>query len=279
MHYPKDVMVWEFAPGRRLAEFIIKLKNTKGALATCSEVIAKYNINLLSGFHSTQGSSQIGIWSFFADMTDSKVEPEEIVEAIKKLPIVEGVEVFPSDNGFIVDDKHFPVRWSSGRVMMLRTEAAREMMGRLWDVFGSGSAAIINQMAESVGRFSAQEIIRDFGMDFVIQNLTSFLNSYTALGIGELKVRRYSADKVMLTIQAKELFECQGESMLKPEMKSLFFKGHLKGFISTIFNTEVSVMEIECAAAGGEACIFEVAKLSKMNESIASIVSVRRTSF
>lgn len=39
MRYPKDVEIWDYAPGRKLAQVIIRVKNVKGAMADCTEAV------------------------------------------------------------------------------------------------------------------------------------------------------------------------------------------------------------------------------------------------
>jgi predicted hydrocarbon binding protein len=276
MRKPKDVLVWEYAPGRKLAEFLVEVKNTKGALAGCAQALAHYNINLLSGFHTAPSSSTTGTWSFFADVTESTSRPEEIAESLRSLPFVGSVEIYGSQDGFLVDDKHFPVRWAGRRVMMMRTEAETEMIARLWDVFGTGAVTIIDEMGEAMGRFTAREIVSDFGRDFVVKNLVHFLKTYTALGIADIEVKSYDQGEGAVVLEASELFECAGKPRLNTAKKSVFFGGHLRGFMSTIFDAPFEAVETECLSTGGKVCRFQVSKLLTASQRITSRVDKSR---
>lgn len=262
MQNPKEILVWEYAPGRRLAQFVVNLKNAKGALAICAQALAQYKINLLSGFHTAPSGSKTALWSFFADVTESTIRPEEIAERLKSLPFVESVEIHKSRDGFLVDDKHFPVNSAGRRAVLMRTQAVSEMLSRLWDVFGTGAATIIDEMGEAMGRFRAQEIVSDFGVDFAVENLAQFLKTYTALGFAELEIENFDLRRGTLSLTARGLFECDERQRHNDGRTSVFFKGHLRGFMSTIFNAPFEVLETECVSAGSKSCHFQITKMT-----------------
>lgn len=261
MQNPKEILVWEYAPGRKLAQFVLNLKNTKGALAICAQALAQYRINLLSGFHTAPSVSKTAVWSFFADVTESMIRPEEIAERLESLPFVESVEIHKSRDGFLVDDKHFPVNSGGRRAILMRTQAVTEMLSRLWDVFGTGAATIIDEMGEAMGRFRAQEIVSDFGVDFAVENLTQFLKTYTALGFAELEIESFDQRRGTLSLTVRGLFECDERRHLNDGRTSVFFKGHLRGFMSTIFNAPFEVLETECVSAGSKSCHFQISRM------------------
>lgn len=263
MQYPKDVAVWEYAPGRRLAQIVLRLRNVKGALAQVSRVVSECDINLLSGFDSASSASMVGSLSFFADVTDSSHDLESLRKKLLSLPVVMGVEVLYADGGFMVDRQHFPVSLSSRRALILRTDALTEMVSHMWRVFGSGAATIIDQMAEAMGKYAAGELIEDLGRDAVVKNLEEVLQTYTALGYAKMEVVARSGQE-SLTVQASELFECEANVKRGLRRKSIFFRGHLRGFMSAILHADFEVTERECVAQGDEACSFIVARVERL---------------
>ncbi len=262
MQNPKEILVWEYAPGRKLAQFEVNLRNTKGALAICAQALAQYRINLLSGFHTAPSASKTAVWSFFADVTESTIRPEEIAERVKSLPFVESVEIHKSRDGFLVDEMHFPVNLAGRRSILMRTQAVTEMLSRLWDVFGTGAATIIDEMGEALGRFRAQEIVSDFGVDFAVENLTQFLKTYTALGYAELEIEKFDQRLGTLSLTVRGLFECDERRNLNDGRNSVFFKGHIRGFMSSIFNAPFEVVETDCVSTGSKCCHFQVARVA-----------------
>lgn len=261
MQNPKDVPIWEYAPDRRLAEFTIRLKNVRGALAQSAKLVADLDVTVLGGFTSAASDSSTGVWSFFADVTDSP-DLTKIRRALLDLPVVEGVEVLGAEDGFMVDRQNFPLKFSNRRALIMRTDALNEMFARLWDVFGSGAVAIVDQMAEAMGKYTAREILDDLGREQVIRSLDEILGTYTALGYAQVVVG--SRDEESMTVRAKGLFECESNAKNGVRRKSTFFRAHLRGLVSTIFNTDYEVTEVECLAEGDEACSFTIAKTPSM---------------
>ena len=258
MRYPKDVDVWEYAPGRKLAEVVVTLKNQKGALASCSQLMSDMEVNMLSGFVSAPISSPIARWSFFADLTDAKSDLGDLKKALLANPLVESVDTHASEDGFMVDKKHFPVHTTGRRVIVLRVEAMNEMLFRLWSVFGSGAAAIIDQMAEAMGRQSAMEIVKDFGKDFARRHLEDLLGSYGALGYAEVEIEPSKTADFPILVHARCLFECQANTTRNMRRKSIFFKAHLRGFMAALFDQEFEVDEVQCKTFGDEVCSFHI---------------------
>ncbi len=262
MRIPKDLAVWEYAPTRKLAQVTVLLKNVKGALAQCSRAVADLDVEVFSGFTSAGSESVVGVWSFFADVTEASADLSTIRARLLELPVVEGVEATSAENGFMVDAQHFPVVFSKRRALIMRTDVLTGMFAHLWDVFGSGAATILDQMAEAMGRYTAKEILEDLGRDFAMQELDEILRTYTALGYADLEVRR--TDERSMTIHASGLFECESNAKGEIRRKSIFFRGHLRGFVSTLFDQDFEVTEVECVAEGDKACSFNVARTARV---------------
>ena len=263
MRYPKDLSLWEYAPGRELAQIVLRLRNVKGALAQVSKAVAEMDINTLSGFDSASSASKVGIWSFFADITDSKNDIESLRQRLLALPVVVSAEILLDGSGFMVDRQHFPLRLANRRALIMRTEALSEMISHMWRVFGTGAATIIDQMAEAMGRYSAHDLVEDFGREFVVGSLVEVLQTYTAMGYADVEVVRNSGSDA-ITVQARDLFECESNAGKKLRRKSIFFRGHLRGFISAIFQSEFEVTEVQCIAEGDEKCSFVLARVESI---------------
>lgn len=235
----------------------------RGALARCAKAVADVDIDVLSGFDTVNSSSRVGYFSFFAVVTDTRSDLKALEKKLKSLSVVEGVEVLRADDGFMVDGQHFPLRMSNRRALILRTEALTGMISRLWEVFGSGAATILDQMAESMGRFTAQELLEDLGEEFVVSALDEVLQTYTALGYAQVRVTRDESDDSLI-VHARELFECEANALKRLKLKSIFFLGHMRGFVSTIFQANFEVTEMQCVAEGEEACTFCVARIERV---------------
>lgn len=275
MRYPKDVEVWEHLPGRRLAEVVVKLKNEKGALAKCSQVINDCGVNILTGFFTAPGKAPAASLSFFADVTDA---PDGLVGLKKSLlgvDVVESVEAMAAEDGFMVDRQHFPVRWAERKALVMRADALNEMLNRLWTVFGTGAATIIDQMAEAMGRHSAKEIVDDFGASFARGQLDELLGTYSALGFADVSIERSKSSDFPIVINAKELFECEANAKRKLHRRSGFFRAHLRGFMAGTFDRAFDVSEVQCLTDGDEVCSFRMAPSESVSARVAPRLSER----
>ncbi|HYB45489.1 MAG TPA: V4R domain-containing protein [Nitrososphaerales archaeon] len=257
MQNPKDVPIWEYAPDRRLAQFTVRLRNVTGALAQVSKLVADLGVIVMGGFTSAPSDSRMGVWSFFADITES-TDLARVRRALLDLTVVEGVEVLSSEDGFMVDRQNFPLMFSKRRALIMRTDALNGMFARLWDVFGSGAVAIVDQMAEAMGKYTANEILDDLGREQAVRSLDEILGTYTALGYAQVEIG--SRDEDSMSIRARGLFECESNAKRDIRRKSTFFRAHLRGLMSTIFNSDYEVTEVECLAEGDEACSFTISK-------------------
>lgn len=258
MHYPKDVEIWEHAPGRKIAEVVLRMKNERGALARCSQAIADLNVNMLTGFVNAPGKSRTATFSFFADITDAVGGLQELKRRLEALDVIESVDAIAAEDGFMVDKQHFPVQWAGRKAIVMRADALNEMLNRLWAVFGTGAATIIDQMAEAMGRHSAKETIEDFGARFAAEQLDELLGTYTALGYADVSIERSRSSEFPVVVDAKELFECEANAKRKMHRKSAFFRAHLRGFMSATFDRAFEVNEVQCLTEGDDVCSFRV---------------------
>lgn len=258
MRYPKDVEIWEHAPGRKLAEVVIRLKNERGALARCSDAITGCGVNVLTGFFTAPGGSRSATLSFFADVTDAAGGLKELREKLQETGGVESIDAVASEDGFMVDKQHFPVQWAGRKAVVMRADALNQMLSRLWDVFGTGAATIVDQMAEAMGKHSAKEIVEDFGPKFANQQLDELLGTYSALGYADVAIERTKSADFPIVVNARELFECEANAKQGLGRRSVFFRAHLRGFMTGIFGKAFEVSEVQCMTDGDDVCSFRV---------------------
>ncbi|MDG6954620.1 MAG: hypothetical protein JRN33_06545 [Nitrososphaerota archaeon] len=271
MRYPKDIEIWEHAPGRRLAEVVIRIRNEKGALARCSQAVSDCGVNVLTGFFTAPGRSNTATLSFFADITDAEEGLSGLKKSLQSMDLIESVDAIAAEDGFMVDKQHFPVRWAGRKGILMRADALNEMLNRLWTVFGTGAATIIDQMAEAMGRHSAKEVAEDFGAKFVVDQLDELIGTYAALGYADVSIERGKTSDFPLVVNAKELFECESNSRQDLHRRSAFFRAHLRGFMSGTFGRTFEVSEVQCLTEGDEVCSFRVA----LSETVAPRLPAR----
>jgi predicted hydrocarbon binding protein len=276
MRYPKDVEIWEHAPGRKLAEVVVRVKNVHGALMKISQAISESEVNMLTGFFTAPGKSNIAMLSFFADFTNASGGLSGLKKKLHGLEVVESVDAIASEGGFMVDKQHFPVQWAGRKAVVMGADGLTEMLSRLWTVFGSGAVTIIEQMAEAMGRHSAKEIIEDFGATFAAEQLDELIGTYSALGYADVSIERTKSSDFPIVVNAKGLFECEANAKQRISRRSAFFRAHLRGFMSTMLDMDFEVNEVQCLTAGDEVCSFRIAQ-SPMTAASVATISPERT--
>lgn len=110
---------------------VIRIRNEKGALALCSQVVSETNVNLLTGFFTAPNSSKTATLSFFADDTGANGGLPDLKKALQRLEIVESVDAIAAEDGFMVDKQHFPVQWAGRKALVMRADSLSETLNRL----------------------------------------------------------------------------------------------------------------------------------------------------
>lgn len=262
-YYAKEVFCSVHLPERKLVEFAVTLKNVPGALSEASRIIADFNVNVLSGFHVVSAADGVALWSFFADVTESKVSPRSIAEKLRGLNIVLDVDLSERNfDGLCIDDLHFPLTVLNERSVIFRVETIAEMFRRLKETFGSGAALIIYTMGVGAGRNRAENISKKYGATG-LKALQIIIAERAARGWGIAKIKSAEENDLKVVVEVEDLFECFPYKGSMKEPQSIFFRGYLDGVFSALFNKKVQVKEIECVAKGDPKCVFVTNKINK----------------
>jgi len=252
---PKTVFIAEISPGRHLAEFSIDLANTPGALADASEILSKHNVNVLSGFHDAAR------WSFFADITETNVSIDQLVQDLRGLKAISSIRMQEASNGILVDCLHYPFMWGRCRVIMIRAEQLSAILDRVRGMFGEeGTAAkvMLFAMGQAAGHDCFGMRIDEASARTVKMDLPNLMTMYSAAGWGIFKATYVDSEKGSATVQAIDCFECAPSQGKKSKPYSQFIRGHIAGLFSTFFERRVDVVETECIASGNDQCQFRI---------------------
>jgi len=261
-HVPKEVLSVEFNPSKKLAHFIVELRNTPGALERSAAAATKHGINILSGFHHAPSASNRGFWSFFADFTNVRRTPSELASELKALDSTIDVRFHVPPNGLLIDMFHFPLKWGGQRAIMMRTESISSIFARINGIFGDGPAAkvVLYEMGEAAGQAIYASLMSAIGLDALKQELQQVLALYMTSGWGIFELLHLDFEKKTAAIRVKENFECLHYQKRSPAPRSNFVRGHLAGWFSELFATRVEVTESYCVAKGDEFCSFTIEK-------------------
>jgi len=258
--YPKDVLTAEFAPGRRLIHFLILLANVPGSLESAAALAKESRINILSGFHHAPSAAKEGLWSFFADFTETELTPSNFAAKLKSLPSVRDVKFKEGSDGLIIDSFHFPPVYGTEPTMIIRRKAFSVFLGRVREILGTGPVAgvILSEMGISAGRSAHEYLKGTMGERAVREQLKELLSLYTAAGWGVATVSELDEESRRAVVRLEENFECQPHKGELSAAYSHFVRGDLAGLFGEVFRTRVRCVETRCVAKGDEFCEFSI---------------------
>src|SRR5208282_532142 len=257
-HIPKDVLAFEFSPGKKLAHFVVAMKNTPGALEFSAAIATKHKVNILSGFHNAPSAASNAFWSFFADFTDATIGPGELAKELEFLPSTVQVHFKVPRRGLLIDSFHFPLRWGGQRAIVMRTDSLTSIFSRITGVFGDGAAAwvVMYEMGEAAGRVIMKDLLIQLG-SIVRDELGSIVGLYSSNGWGLFEVVSVDLDRKSAEFRVRDNFECvyYKKSALP---RSNFIRGHIAGWFSELVGSRVEVVEERCQAKSDPFCYFVV---------------------
>ncbi|MEM3114796.1 MAG: ACT domain-containing protein, partial [Nitrososphaerota archaeon] len=150
--YERDLVLGVYSPGRKLAEFLVKLRNVPGALASVSRVLSELNLNILSGHHFASPREEEGLWIFFVDLTGKELSEEDVASRLREAELVLDVKFSREAlDGVIIDTFLFPLIVLEERSIIFRVETFANMFKRLYRAFGSGAPVLLYEMGLSAG--------------------------------------------------------------------------------------------------------------------------------
>ncbi len=257
-HVPKDVLSFEFGPDRKLAHFVVRMKNTPGALEVSSAIATRHKVNILSGFHHAKSDSNHAFWSFFADFTGTEISPDELAKELEFLPSTVEVRFKIPRRGLLIDSFHFPLRWGGQRAILMRTDSLASIFSRITGVFGDGAAArvVMFEMGEAAGRAIMKDLLTQLG-SVVRDELGSIVGLYSSNGWGIFEIVSVDLDRKNAEFRVRDNFECASykESAIP---RSNFIRGHIAGWFAELVGSRVEVVEKSCEAKSDPFCYFVV---------------------
>ena len=261
--YPKDILETEFSPGKRLAHFLILLRNMPGSLENAAANARENQVKILDGLYHAPSASTDGLWSFFADFTETTTTPADFAAKPKALPSVGRVEFHEGNNGFLIDSFHFPPTVGGSPSVIIRRETFCRLLDRVREILGPGPVAkvLLAEMGMSAGKFAYQCLKATLGEAIVKEQFEQLTNLYTAAGWGVAKILEINYESKHAVIRLGQNFECQPHKGHGNEAYSHFVRGDLAGWFGEVFQTRIQCTERRCVAKGDEFCEFSIEAL------------------
>lgn len=257
-YYQRDLVLGVYSPGSILAEFMVRLKNVPGAIASVSKILSDLNLNILSGHHFAGPREDEGLWIFFVDLTGRENNLEMIASRLKESEVVLDVKFSREQlEGIILDSFLFPLIVLDERSIIFRVETFANMFKRLYRAFGSGAPVLLYEMGLSAGMNKIENIEKKYGLSGLTA-LKIALAERIPKGWGVPRIEEYNERDLQATITVEELFECLPFKRAEKNATSHFFRGYLVGLFTKAFNRQFQAREVECISKGDTHCRFTI---------------------
>lgn len=256
--YERDLVLGVYSPGRRMAEFLVRLKNVPGALASVSRILSELKLNILSGHHFASPGEEEGLWIFFVDLTGKDISEEDIASRLRESEVVLEVK-FSKEvlSGVIIDRFLFPLIVLEERSIIFRVETFANMFRRLYKAFGSGAPVLLYEMGLSAGLNKIENLVKKYGVNG-FPAIEIALAERIPKGWGVPRIDEFDKESLQAIITVEELFECLPFKNAERNTTSHFFRGYLAGLFMKAFDKQFQTKELECISKGDRHCRFIV---------------------
>lgn len=257
--YPKDLFVGVYHPGRKLAEIMLVVANRPGSLAQITAEIARHNVNILTSSLNAPPEATQGTYAFFADFTESKFTPKQLVESLRALKVVLDARwEEPFAEGLVVDKFTFPLLALGVRSISLSADAVAQMVERLKRDLSSAAYFVLYDMGVALGERKVETTAAAFGLKGR-KLIEEILLERLSRGWCIAELISFDPEMGRIRIRAVELFECLPLKGKLTEPRSHLFRGYLAGIAGKVLERSVKVEEVLCVAKGDPHCEFIIA--------------------
>lgn len=258
---PLDIGRIVISEGRKICGLAFEVAYKKGVSHRISELMKNLGVTILYIQVSMPklGAKTAKVMAFI-DLTDSKISPEQIEEALRKREFVKFVRVMsPTLDGFVSDAHYFPLVIRDERVVLFRKEIYAGIFKDMRRKFGSAGEAFLYYEGFETGRRAYDSYVRLAGTSSLEALVEVARAVNMTLGWGVIGDVQVNEKKKTARVRLYENFECElGEGCGKAY--SQFYRGGIAGIFTRIFMEEVKVEETKCIAKGDPYCEFVVSK-------------------
>ncbi|QQG49098.1 MAG: ACT domain-containing protein [archaeon] len=256
--FPKEVLVGRYIPGQRVAQIVVLMKDSKGALAEVAGIMAGAGVDIKQSASSSSSRSQTAVYNALVVLEDNAVTIEELVKRMKASRFVIDAEGVSGVEGAILDQLTFPMTWAGQRSVLLNHEALSGMLESIRGIFGTGGDMILFEQGRTYGKTLATQLVSDVGEAFARKNFGYGLKLISATGWGVPEVTDFDAEFNYAVIRVRDSFECDGQRSSEP--CSHFMRGFLVGGLLALTGRNLDCRETKCVARGEDCCEFTLVK-------------------
>jgi predicted hydrocarbon binding protein len=253
----KEVLVSHVEPGAKLAQLVVKLKDTVGAVASVYSLLATLNVDIRQSTSHSLPGEPVATYNALLAFRDLEISLDQLVERVKLSPFVLDVRAVEGREGFIIDSISFPVNGQGRRVVVFNQRAMARVFEGVWSTYESGAHVILHKQGWEYGTDLATFLLKTLGEDFVSRNYDYLLNLLSSGGWGVPELVGAHGDLDNQTIRISYCFECTGRRKHHRPVCS-FTAGFLAGALGKMSGHPLICKESECSASGGPFCEFVI---------------------
>lgn len=229
------------------------MSDAPGSMTAILDLLGS-RVNLI-GINSYTLSDGTAMLSGFAEPLSRDESPQQLAQALGKLPASLDAEVMEGKDGILVDTFHTGIKVGSDDYLMLRREGLARVFDHLVRLFGTGGEVLLYEEGKALGRDSAKRRVEEIGKERVVKNAGYIGRALTAQGWGTFATVSAPGSQG-ITITVADCFECAGGG--KTRKKCDFLRGFLEASVEVTRGGGAMVEETECILRGGAACTFKI---------------------
>lgn len=258
--HPKRAFTFvETKPGEDIYEIRVTLKDVPGALARAASLVAEAGINVKTSIvFATPPKETQGFWTALIDVSNSKMQIDELKEKLNELDVVLNVDVAkPKPAAY--DIMHFPILHGEERAVVMPLSLLGNLFSEIEKILTpSGFAAVFY----NAGRRSGQNFAKYYREKYnpkTKEELVELLFQCTrAIGWGLIETYSLDLDRIRGKIRSVGNIEAATRKNKGTEPMCHWTRGFLAGYLSAAVGREVEVREVKCIGKGDEFCEFEI---------------------
>lgn len=236
-------------------EIVLEVESRPGVLIRAQASIAAHGLTVVSGQSFTPGEG--GRTGFRCLVHPSaSASKEATLSVLLAIPGVIDASVEESQDGFLIATG-FPLLSSSGsRLAAFNAPHLARLFCNLRNLLRSGGTALLYKQGELLGEQSWTDYIQRIGRPHVLHELGYMLRLYETMGWGRVELVSVDRAEGTAEVRVRDNFECLGVQEWNPVCH--FFRGHLAGAFSALWQVGVDCFEEECSAQGHPACTYRI---------------------
>jgi len=244
---------------RKILFGALVLLNVPGVMRQVAEILAKHNVNILSGIHYGPPKSKENVWIFSADFTQADAPPEKVFREIKKLEAVLSLEYGVEKYGRILLPP-FSIKLNvlNKGVIIQKKTWLREVNRVIVEEFGTGAEALIFHIGFKAGYRIVDHWARVSGLEGRRLIVLALEAMKLFNWISEYEILKLDLEKPDIIFRVWDLMDCTPFRGKMDSPTSHYFRGIISGLASRIAGKQVIFTETKCVAKGDPYCEFKI---------------------